>query len=264
MEFTFGIITGGGMDRLLKQCVESIRQENIPKYEIIIVGESSAFGDDLRVIDFDESVKDAWITRKKNIVAQNAKYENIVLMHDYVILKPGWYEGFLKFGNNFQICVNKILTNKGNRYRDYCIFKSLASLESIQTLLPYDFKPTGPFNRLIYASGTYYVVKRSIALQYPLDERLGWGMAEDLVFCYTLTDAGIQISCNSNSSVQLLKEKGDQDYIGAPIDTKFLEEYMKNSAEVILSHVDSQKAYVEGILSNECGVELSLGRSIKS
>lgn len=264
MEFTFGIITGGGADRLIKKCVESIRQEKIPKYEIIIVGESSAFGDDVRVIEFDESIKKAWITKKKNIVAQYAKYENIVFLHDYVSLTPGWYEGFLKFGNNFELCITKVLTVIGTRYRDYCLFKPLNSLEPPQTLLPYDFKPTAPFNRLMYVSGTYYIVKRSIALQYPLDERLGWGMAEDLVFCYALADAGIRISCNPNSAVELMKLKLDQHLIGNPIDIATLEEYMKNSDEVILSHVDSQKAYVEYILLNEFGVELSLGRAIKS
>lgn len=32
--------------------------------------------------------------QKKNIIVLNAKYENIVLLHDYVKLGDNWYKGF--------------------------------------------------------------------------------------------------------------------------------------------------------------------------
>ena len=38
-----------------------------------------------------------------------SKFENIVYLHDYVYLDKSWYEGFLKYGNNFEVVVNRII-----------------------------------------------------------------------------------------------------------------------------------------------------------
>jgi len=205
IEFTFGIITAGGADVNLEQIVQSIQKQNIPNYEIIIVGSSCVKGEFIRVIPFDETIKKAWITKKKNIIAQEAKYENIVLLHDYVEFCPGWYEGFLTFGNEFKICVNKI-TNSGKRFRDFCLFKEF--LPTDLTLLPYSCELSPALSKLAYVSGTYYVIKRSLALLHPLDERLTWGQGEDVIFSQTLSKNGIRFVCNPFSTVTLLKAKG--------------------------------------------------------
>jgi len=204
MDFSFGIITAGSAN--LEQIVQSIKNQNIPNYEIIIIGEACVKGDYIRVIPFDESVRPAWITRKKNIIAQEAKYENIVLLHDYVELCPGWYEGFLKFGNDFKICVNKITNLSGKRFRDFCLFKEF--LPTHTTLLPYSAKLSPRLSKLAYISGTYYVVKRNVALSHPLDERLVWNQGEDVLFSQSLSKHGILFECNPFSTVTLLKEKG--------------------------------------------------------
>jgi hypothetical protein len=102
MDFTFGIITNGDNDNFITQIIESIIKNNIPNYEIIIVGNTKIKRTDkIDIFYFNENIKSGWITRKKNIVVRNAKYENIVLMHDYVKLGDNWYEGFLKFGDDY-------------------------------------------------------------------------------------------------------------------------------------------------------------------
>jgi hypothetical protein len=205
IDFTFGIITAGGADANIEKIVKSIKYQNIPNYEIIIVGQTSVKGDYIRVISFDETIKKAWITKKKNIIAQEAKYENIVLLHDYVELCQGWYEGFLKFGNEFKICVNKITNLSGKRFRDFCLFKEFLPTDS--TLLPYSCKLSPSLSKLVYISGTYYVVKRGLANSHPLDERLSWSQGEDVLFSQELSKDGILFSCNPFSTVTLLKEK---------------------------------------------------------
>jgi hypothetical protein len=110
MDFTFGIITDGSNDIFLEKLIESILIQNIENYEIIIVGNTKLTNSNIIIIPFDESVHSSWITRKKNIIVRTAKYENIVLMHDYFILDSDWYNGFCKFGHDFDFCVNKIIT----------------------------------------------------------------------------------------------------------------------------------------------------------
>jgi hypothetical protein len=86
IQWTFGIITVYEDKERLLDIIDSIRRMNIPEYEILFVGggdSSGIDGKDIRKIDFDESIKPIWITRKKNILVKEAKYDNVVVMHDY-------------------------------------------------------------------------------------------------------------------------------------------------------------------------------------
>jgi acyl-coenzyme A synthetase/AMP-(fatty) acid ligase len=57
------------------------------------VGGNNDFnGNDIVHIPFDETQKPMWITKKKNLITQNSKYENLVFLHDYIILNNGWYD----------------------------------------------------------------------------------------------------------------------------------------------------------------------------
>jgi hypothetical protein len=213
MEFTFGIITNGTQDIFLQLILNSIYEENIPHYEVIIVGNTTIIPTKyVRIIPFDETVKPMWITRKKNIISLEAKYENIVFLHDYVRLEKGWYAGFLQFGNDFQFCTNKIQNINGDRYNDYTLFLwymlEIDTRFQLQCLLPYDFKPTYLSNKLTYIPGYYYIIKKNLALQYPLDERKGHTEGEDIDLSYSLTQNNIMIKCNSYSTVKFLKDKG--------------------------------------------------------
>jgi hypothetical protein len=206
MNFTFGIITNGNADIYIQNCIDNIRDENILNYEIIIVGKTSIKGKDILVIDFDETIKQAWITRKKNIICEKANYENVVLMHDYFTIEKGWYDGFLKYGNNFEICVNKIITREGRRYRDFTL-KPMSMPVHLRNkvLLPYDYKQTNNVNDLMYISGGYFIIKKEIALKYPLNELLSWGEGEDGDLCTRLNNANILIKVNSYSTTKIQK-----------------------------------------------------------
>ena len=66
MEFTFGIITSPKTETFVNEVINSIRNQNIESYEIIIIGGSDLeYGSDTKVVPFSENEKDNWITRKK-------------------------------------------------------------------------------------------------------------------------------------------------------------------------------------------------------
>lgn len=220
MNFSFGIITDGNNDTYLNRVIDSIEALNIPTYETIIVGNSKIDRDKTTVISFDETVKKAWITKKKNLITQYAKYENIVYSHDYIIYDSDWYDGYLKYGDNYKICMNKIINFDGKRYRDWCIcmwndprtshingFADPMISEivgsSMKCNLPYD---ETRFTKYMYFSGAYWVAKKKIMEEFPLDENLSWGEGEDVIWSIQVRDT-YKFSMNKYSSVKLLKQK---------------------------------------------------------
>ena len=210
ISFTFGIITNGGQ---LDPILNSIHANQIPTYEIIIVGNGSFTPHPLvRQIDFDENVKPMWITKKKNIICQEAKYENIVLCHDYIYFFPNWYQGWCKFGNDFDWAVNQILNIDGSRYRDYITFPYYQWWNKIgghpgKFLLPYNVKNNKKLNKFLYVSGTYYVIKKELALKFPLNEELIWEQGEDVELSVRLMNEDKLVSCNPYSGVMFMKPK---------------------------------------------------------
>jgi len=206
MNFTFGIITSPGSSGFLQQIVDIICDENIPEFEIIIVGGNEAHKNDvMQVIPFDESKKPMWITRKKNIITETAKYENVVYFHDYVTLVPGWYDGFKKFGNDFDICMTPILNADGSRFRDWTIWISDDDPDRYNRgrLLPYTVTN---LTKCMYISGAYWVAKRAVMQRFPLDERLSWGESEDVVWSRQVREH-YNFSINTHSQAKLLKPK---------------------------------------------------------
>ena len=232
INFTFGIITNAdnGANEHLKKSIASIVELNIPKYEIIIVGNKIhleneiiiSSNDNIHVIDFDESIRPLWISKKKNLITEKAKYENIVYLHDYISFDLNWYEGFKIFGDVFKACMTKIVNADGQRYRDWVIFpwfscygddfikgsKELWNYSGIQnneSLIPYD---ENNFNRHQYFSGAYWVAKKEIMQEIPLDESLLWGNGEDCIWSSSFSKK-YEFSMNPHSSVHLLKWKQD-------------------------------------------------------
>jgi hypothetical protein len=210
MDFSFGIVTDGKNDAYLIQLCNSIYLQNIPNYEIIIVGNTKLRGHRIKNIEFDETVHQGWITKKKNIIGQVAKYQNIVLMHDYLLLDMNWYKGFLEFGNDFFICTTRILTKKMERFRDYILFPLGLDSEFRQNpLLPYDIVLTPNISRLMYISGSFFVIKKSLFDRVPLNEKLLWGQQEDLEFCQRLKRVvpDVLFHINSHSITHIQKDK---------------------------------------------------------
>ena len=221
MEFTFWIITDGKNDNFFNIIIDSIIENNIPIYEIIIVGNTKIDNNSIKIINFDESIKRGWITKKKNIITSNAKYDNIVFLHDYIKLNKDWYQGFLKFGNDYEFCVSKIINANGSRFRDFTLFpycvdylninyspgKEIDTYFDSYCLLPYDFINNEKVNKYMYISGAYYIIKRDVSRRFLLDENLVHCQGEDVELSKRLHKNGIIIKCNKYATVSFLKYK---------------------------------------------------------
>lgn len=141
---TFGIITKS-MNENIDLIIESIEKQNIPNYEIIIVLDEpytekikykNCYVDSINSkirkeflccyknymynIPAETMSKMILKYRKYNLISNVSRFDNIVLMNDYLIFDDDWYKGFKKFcrKNTFDFLTNKIFNNK-KRYIDW-------------------------------------------------------------------------------------------------------------------------------------------------
>jgi hypothetical protein len=207
VKFTFGIITAHLDLDALQLLVRGIENEHIPNYEIIVIGNDKVEGKHVRAFPFDESVKSRWITKKKNLIVEKATYENIVFMHDYLHIVPGWYRGFLKFGNDFDVCMTRVINRNGTRYRDWTLWAEDAGecgvdCKDMHYLLPYTVTHLSKYQ---YISGAYWIAKKSVMQEFPLDENKGWGEGEDVEWSKAVRQK-YDFKINQNSIVRLIKK----------------------------------------------------------
>jgi len=206
MNFTFGIITNKGTEKRINTIIDSIETQKIPEYEVLIVGSAKIEREHTRVIPFDESKKRAWITKKKNMLTQEASFENVVYLHDYIKFEEGWYDGFLQFGNDFKVCMNVIQNKDGYRYRDWSLWAEDSpkiGFKKGECILPYWVRH---LTKYMYISGAYWVAKKDVMEEFPLDEKLTWGAGEDVEWSKRIREK-YDFSMNDKSKVKLMKQK---------------------------------------------------------
>jgi hypothetical protein len=191
---TFGICTGGSQEDRINKLIDSIEKQSIPQYEVLIIGSASIKRANTRIINFDETTVPMWITKKKNIIASEAKYDTLVMMHDYMRLNDDWYGSWQQQGFNFEVACNKLYLKDGGRYLDCSIspwcrqvqfIKEKIGLTFEENLIPYGEELS---IKLMYMSGAFFMIKKSILLDVPMNERLKWGDGEDVEWSHRLRE----------------------------------------------------------------------------
>jgi hypothetical protein len=102
-------------------------------------------------------------------------------MHDYHIFEPDWYIEFEKFGTDWDICVHQIrhmpeqASIRCNGWRAESI-PGYPEIPNAMTI-PWDIDCFIPYMPI---QGAYWVAKKYVMLEQPLDERLIFGDSEDI------------------------------------------------------------------------------------
>jgi hypothetical protein len=209
--WTFGIITNGVNDEFVNQSIESIRKQNIPNYEIIICGAYEgkyAIDADCNNIRFNYRDKIGWITKKKNLIAQNAKHENLCIMHDRIYLDDNWYDGIKSWGNSFEVLtVPQLLSNSDIRFGDWVCVNNF-TIENAKKLYPLNggYCDYRDWDKDIPGGAAVVIIKKSIFQRFPFSEILYWDQYDDMEFHYRLLNNGFILRMNPNSIVYSSKK----------------------------------------------------------
>lgn len=240
-KWTFGIITNGKRLDWIEEIISSIKAQGIPHFEIIICG-SYKKRKDVRYIPFNQRDDRGWITKKKNLIVQNAKYQNICIIHDRINFKPDWYEGMKSWGNTFDhlACTQEY---QGKRTNDWEMHEKFQGLEfSFVSLLDYrdwDFHSC--------QGGQLHISKKQFLLECPWDESFLWKQPEDLRISETLRDAGHILRCNPQSGFSVYSYTFGE-LPSVPYDTQRLSPHRHGSMGRLLSRKIYRVIYANSTL----------------
>jgi GT2 family glycosyltransferase len=182
---SFAIVTGGNNDHYLQNTVNSILDLDLESFEIIIVGQSEFHNPSVKYVAFDESVRDGWITRKKNLAVIHSHGDIVVILHDYMKLNKDWTRSNVEALSNssWDVAMCRITNLDGTRWIDWILW-AVNSVgvnwwfnHTVARLVPYK---TRNLTRFMYVSGSAMIVRREFMLNNPLDENLAWGQGEDV------------------------------------------------------------------------------------
>ena len=182
---SFAIVTDGKNDHHLQITVKSILDLDLESFEILIVGRSEFPNPSVKCVAFDESARDGWITRKKNLAVSHSQGDIVVILHDYMKLNRDWTRSNVEAlsNSNWDVAMCRIINLDGTRFRDWTLWAANSVgishwfIRTSQNLVPYTNKN---LTRFMYVSGSAMIVRRKFLVSNPLDENLTWGELEDV------------------------------------------------------------------------------------
>lgn len=195
-KWTFGIITVGKRNEWVRQFIESVRDQKIPHYEIIIVGtwnDDSVNKQDIKYIHFNKQDDKGWITKKKNIIFQHAKYNNVLVLHDRFFLDKNWYKGMQQYGNYWDGLFFPIIDKTGYEYVHWSVWG--------HGFLPIGYADIKDWDEDYYAGGTFMAIKKNIWKKVKLNEKLFWADQEDAEYGLRFTKAGYLMRPNKSAKL---------------------------------------------------------------
>lgn len=215
--WSFCIPTGNGDPAALNACVARIISLDLPEFEIILCGRPHPdfrFERQVRIVGEDITAPPLHITRKKNVLAQAARYPNLCILHDRVLLPTNFREAIEKFGDDYPFTAFQSLWFADTwlavprRYSDADTMLSLPDINfskgriSRQDVLTFDatgFTGRHPKRASFgcdYLTGSLYLCKKSVWQHVPQNESLYWQEYEDIEHGIYAAHAGIPSSIN--------------------------------------------------------------------
>ena len=201
------VITAGRNKESLNLFITSAHMELTgTDYEIVVVGppklDFSYLEKDIKLIHVPFRELSVWTvpgatSKKKNLGVKHARYDKVVVSHDYIVFLPGWKAGYDSFGN-FTVCTNVVLDIDGNRHRDWVTWDYPGVGQS---LLPY----TREYTEYQAIGGNYFAVKRDFFLLNLMDENLRWSEGEDIDWALRIRRK-VKFRVNPESKVQYSKK----------------------------------------------------------
>jgi glycosyltransferase involved in cell wall biosynthesis len=135
MELSFIIITNGNKPDKLYRQIETICQQNIPSYEIIVCGNLDKLQLDkeilskypnlpLNLVPDNKNADKGSLGALRNSACEKAAYDNLVISDDDMLFTTTWYQNLIENGSEFEILTTCIKNPDGTRFWDNACYLS--------------------------------------------------------------------------------------------------------------------------------------------
>jgi hypothetical protein len=191
--WTFGLLTLGKNRERTLAYIRSIEQASLANYEIlVVVPQRLKYLEGvkhLKQIVFNQRDDLGWITRKKNLICEAARYSDILICHDRYELDPSFHSDWEAWGYSYGIAGPRARLPDGRRGMDWVVASSQNHTWSNGGLL--DYRSYSPY---VYIPGGATAVRKSFWKRYPWNENLYWNEHEDVELCRRAQRCGEIIS----------------------------------------------------------------------
>ncbi|PXW29602.1 hypothetical protein [Paraburkholderia caballeronis] len=208
--WSFGIPVGPEDSTLLNVTVKRILELDIPEKEILLCGRPGPgfkYMDHVRIVGEDITAPPVRICAKKNRLADEARFENLCIIHDRVFLPKDFHRAVQRFGDHYPLVAFQSIyfDDKYNaiprRYSDFNTAPNVVAQSERGIMRSNDLTTTSAFSpavlsiteqagfyyanalrhsRTNYPTGSLYLAKRSVWKLCPQDENLYWTEFEDI------------------------------------------------------------------------------------
>lgn len=187
--WTFGLLTTGTRLQNVERYIDSIAAFCDEPHEILIVS-PVGLGDlerrpGVRVLRFAEHDELGWITRKKNLIGDAARYSDLLVCHDRFSLTPDFCRSFRRWGYAYGIAAPRVQLADGSRGLDWAVVSSQNHVWSSGGLLDYR-----AWSQYAYNPGGATIVRKAFWQDFPWNENLFWNEHEDVELCRRVQRAG--------------------------------------------------------------------------
>jgi hypothetical protein len=185
LSLSFCIITNGKRPEALRNLLSSILRQNVPQFEIIISGNWRPDGA-LIYAPCEDAAASGHLGRMRNLAVARARFDNVVVLDDDMLLAPAWYQALCAYRRPFDILTSQIRLPDGGRYWDHA---------TIGGPRGHVILADGECDENVYMTGGgAWVMRRQVADSVVWDESRAFYEGEDVDFSRRCQREGFQIS----------------------------------------------------------------------
>jgi len=191
--YSFCIITDGKDPGLTLREIASIHALGMPSYEVVLGGRWRGPTDGMKCsfADLSQLADTGRIGEMRNVLGQQATQGHIIFADDDLVFNGDFYEGLLRYGEDYDALSCRILNPDGTRYWDW-----KKHVNGKDYLLPYHL--SSPWVSL---TGTFSILKADLFDSIKWNPLLGFYAGEDVDFSERLRAGGARIRFNPYSSI---------------------------------------------------------------
>lgn len=182
---SFCVLSYGHSDESLERCINSIRKQGVPQYEVLVCGTGSE-QTGVKFYHQEEWASHGEINKMRNHLCSHASNEFIVLMDASIELTPDWYIN-IKQADCYDVVGCRLSNSEGERVVDWAYLFKFKD-ENIPLPLYYD-----QWSTKAYVSGFLMLIFRNVWEQVRFNENLLLNQDDDVDFCIRASKTGYRV-----------------------------------------------------------------------